>query len=158
MLSTWWLPRIKPRFNNYKSRNNLSMKMKIDEDIYLHRCVDNWVTEHVEVGDTARHGTPCFYIVTCRGVRVTKWRGLVRVIGFINTLVTTSFNYTQIQRYRWFTHTSQLNVTRTSPLLVMTSTQKLSLQITTIITHEIFQSHFTSSQADLLYSVRVLPS
>jgi hypothetical protein len=38
------------------------------------------------------------------------------------------------------------------------STQKLSLQITTNITHEIFQSHFTSSQADLLYSPVVLVS
>jgi hypothetical protein len=34
--------------------------------------------------------------------------------------------------------------------------QKLSLKITTIITYKIFQSHFTSSQADLLYPSVVL--
>jgi hypothetical protein len=41
-----------------------------------------------------------------------KWRVLVRMIGFIGTLVTVSLNHIQIQSYRWFTHT------HTGPLLV----------------------------------------
>jgi hypothetical protein len=46
-------------------------------------------------------------IVMCRIVRVTKWRVLARMIGFIGTLVTTSIIHTQIQAIqvsRWFTH------------------------------------------------------
>jgi hypothetical protein len=34
--------------------------------------------------------------VTCRVVLVTKWRVLIRMIGFISSFVTHSFNYTQI--------------------------------------------------------------
>jgi hypothetical protein len=34
-----------------------------------------------------------YYIVTCRVVRVTKWWVLVRMIGFISTLVTISHNH-----------------------------------------------------------------
>jgi hypothetical protein len=45
------------------------------------------------------------FIVTCKVVRVTKWRVLVRMIGFITTLVTASLNTFKLQRYRWFTHT-----------------------------------------------------
>jgi hypothetical protein len=66
---------------------------------------------HILVHINPVHATPSylskirFNIVTCRMVRVTKWRVLVRMTGFISSLVTHSFNHTQIQRYRWFTHT-----------------------------------------------------
>jgi hypothetical protein len=105
------------------------------------------------------HLLATLYAVTCRGLRVTIWRVLVRMIGFINTLITTSLNYTQLQRYRWFTHNSYFTVTRTSPLLVMDlHTETVTSNHYIFITHEIFQSHFASTQADLLYSVRVLLS
>jgi hypothetical protein len=44
-----------------------------------------------------RAETPSYvkHIVTCRGVLVTKWRVLIRMIGFISTSATTSLNYTQ---------------------------------------------------------------
>jgi hypothetical protein len=115
-------------------------------------------------------------------VLVTKWRDLVRMSGFISSLVTHSFNYTQI--YRQYSaiahlHTFQFTVAHalgfsvsTSRLLATDLNTETSTQIATSITPKIFQLHFQyhctvahikssihtsdSSQADLLYSSVVL--
>jgi hypothetical protein len=105
-----------------------------------------------------------------------KWRVLVRLIGFISTLVTLSLLITL--KYRHYSaiadlHTLHSTVAHalgfsisTSRLLATALSTETSTEITRSITHKIFQSHFTSSQANLLYSsvllvplrsVRVIP-
>jgi hypothetical protein len=94
---------------------------------------------------------------------VTKWRILVRMTGFINSLVTHTLLITFKLHRRYSAiadlHTFQFTVAHTlgfsvsiSRLLATDLHTETSTQIATIITPEIFQSHFTSSQADLLYS------
>jgi hypothetical protein len=64
------------------------------------------------------------YIVTCRVVRVTKWRVLVRMIGFIGTSVTRSLLITL--KYRQYSaiadlHNLQFTVTDALGFSVFTS-------------------------------------
>jgi hypothetical protein len=81
-------------------------------------------------------------------VRVTKWRVLFRMIGFISSLVTHTFNYIQITALsliytqfiiHCYTHTSPLLVTQ----LKVRNWCFKSLQVLHII--KVFQSHTKSS-------------
>jgi hypothetical protein len=95
-------------------------------------------------------------------VRVTKWRVLVGMIGFVSTLVTHSLLITL--KYRQYSAIADLYTFHftaahalkfpvfISRLLAAVLNTETSTQITTNITHEVLQSHFKSSQADLLYS------
>jgi hypothetical protein len=87
-------------------------------------------------------------ISTCRGVRVMKRRLLVRMIGFISSLVTHSSNYTQITALSLiYTLHNPLLHAHTSPLLVMQWKHRnkrfKSLQV--LHMSKVFKSHTKSS-------------
>jgi hypothetical protein len=98
------------------------------------------------------------YIVMCRWYTRRKWEVLVRMIGFISTLVTISLNHIQIQRYRWFTRFIIHCCIHTIPLLV-TDLNTETITVSLDYTQRVFnKSHVNSSQADLFYSsVRLVP-
>jgi hypothetical protein len=71
-----------------------------------------------------------------------EWRVLVRMIGFINTLVTTSRNHIKYSAIADFTHTAPLLVPQLKRRNYNSLTESLTLSIThewsLLITHQIF--------------------
>jgi hypothetical protein len=108
------------RYEFFNSRTILPQVYIVTRKVFVysgHHCQSSW------------------NIVTCRVVRVTKWRVLVPMIGFIGTLVTTVLSHIQIQTiqsYRWFTHPSYFTVTRTQGFPVFTSLLATDLNTETI--------------------------
>jgi hypothetical protein len=104
------------------------------------------------------------YIVMCSMVCVTKWRVLVWIIGFINTLVTHTcthaharahtHTHTHTLKYMQYSaiadlHTFQFTIAHAlgfsvsaSRFLAVDLSTETSTQITTSITPKIFQLHF----------------
>jgi hypothetical protein len=91
-------------------------------------------------------------------VHVTEWRVLVRMIGFISTLVTTSLNHTQSNTIA-ILHILQSLHTNPPSLFPLVSTVTFSLWINRPNLHhsltapncntlKVFTSHLKSSQAD----------
>jgi hypothetical protein len=110
------------------------------------------------------------FILSCVGWYMRqKWQVLVRMIGFISTLVTTSLNYSQYRQYSTIADLRTLHFITahalgfpvfTSRLLAMdlnTETITVSLDQTRPISlhysaRKAFKSHIKSTQADLLHS------